>query len=356
VKITDEGGGGGEPIPPVAEVDEDFSSVGNNQNINLDGWTNILTAGNRLWQGKHYQSERYAQATGYNSGLTEMVTWLITPPVVNTAGDKKMSFRSAMAFWEHSGEPLQVLASTDYDGTNFETASWIEMSANIANSGSGDNNWVESGVVDLSAQVGNVAVAFVYTGSGTESTSIRIDDVRISDDLSGGITVTLLEENFGSTLGDFTIVNLSGDQEWEWADFDGGCAKMTGYDNGSANPNQDWLISPGMDFSNITNATLNLREAVNFISNQWENVVVLMSSDYEGSGDPSSDGTWTELTLPSRPPGNNWDFEDSGDIDISAFDGESEVYVAFRYLSQDTNASTWEISTVKVTGKSSLPK
>jgi hypothetical protein len=337
-------------------VDEDFSSVAEFQDIDLNGWTNVLTAGNRLWQGKHYQNERYAQATGYNSGLDEMVTWLITPPVINTAGDKKLSFLTAMAFWEHSGEPLAVMASTNYDGTNFQTATWTDLEANIANSGSGDNNWVESGAVDLSSFVGNVSVAFVYTGSGTESTSIRIDDVVISDDLGGGgETKTLLDEQFDNSLGSFTAYDIEGDQEWEWADFDSGCSKMTGYANNTRFPNQDWLISPGMDLSDINNTTMRMREAVNFVYGEWDNVVVLVSTDYEGIGDPTTNGTWQEIIIPNRPPGNNWDFVDSGSVDLSEYDGESEVYIAFRYTSTSDNACTWEVSSIVVEGKTRLP-
>ena len=93
------GGGGGDPIDPVAEVNENFDSVENYTDVNLTGWTNIKVAGDRRWQGKTYQSEKYAQATGYNSGLSNMETWLITPPVINTNGDKELSFKTANYFF-----------------------------------------------------------------------------------------------------------------------------------------------------------------------------------------------------------------------------------------------------------------
>jgi hypothetical protein len=205
--------------------------------------------------------------------------------------------------------------------------------------------------------VGNVAIAFVYSGSDTESTSMRIDDVLISDDLGGGggETKVILEEAFDGNLGNFSGYSVNGDQVWEWANFDGGCAKMTGYVNDTRYPNEDWMISPGMDLSNIVNTTMSIREAVNFIFGEWEYVEVLVSADYEGAGDPSQNGNWDVITLNSRPPGNTWDFEDSGDIDLSDYDGESEVYVAFRYISTSDNACTWEISNVKIEGETTLP-
>ncbi|MDO8897304.1 MAG: hypothetical protein Q7V19_06610, partial [Bacteroidales bacterium] len=63
---------------------------------------------------------------------------------------------------------------------------------------------------------------------------------------------------------------------------------------------------------------------------------------------PSTQGTWTELQIPNRPAGTNWTFVDSGDINIGAYDGQGAVYIAFRYRSTGTVASSWEISKVEV--------
>ena len=41
--------------------------------------------------------------------------------------------------------------------------------------------FIESGNISLSGFAGNVAIAFKYKGSDTESTSIQIDDVVITD-------------------------------------------------------------------------------------------------------------------------------------------------------------------------------
>jgi hypothetical protein len=39
---------------------------------------------------------------------------------------------------------------------------------------------------------------------------------------------------------------------------------------------------------------------------------------------------------------------DSGDLDISTYDGQASVYVAFRYRSNSGNAAAWEVSVVEV--------
>lgn len=484
------GGGGGEPVDLV---NENFSGVTENSDINFSGWTNIAEAGTRRWQGKIYQGDGYAQASGYNSNLSSMVTWLITP---NVKMDQKkyLRFRTAKAYWEHGSEiPMTVMVSSNFDGTNVATASWTPITATIAGQSDADNTWVPSGDIDLSAFMAEekIAVAFKYTGSGTLSTSMRVDDVYIGTEQGGGgggggnggtiddpftveeaiaqqnatpyvtgwvtgyivgsvksgITsvasnddihwaapftlatnvliasapnvndytqcvfvnmpagsdfrsqVNLMDnpgnlgkvlkatgtlrtyfgaaglrdnpgtaadfvlegsgggggggnaiftENFDSNTGTFSHYSVEGDQVWGWGNFDGGCAVMSGFVNPNRFPNDDWLISPAINLSANTGSVMNIRQAVNYVSSQWEFIQVMISSDYDGNSNPTTQGTWTELTIPNRPSGSNWTFVDSGDIDISAYDGQASVYVAFRYRSSSTVASTWEVSKVEI--------
>src|SRR6056297_58634 len=125
------------------------------------------------------------------------------------------------------------------------------------------------------------------------------------------------EEDFTSDLGTFTAFNVHGAQVWEWADYDNGCAYMSGYDEVSV-PNEDWLVSPAIDLSGRTNVTLVIREAINYITSQ-DDMKVLVSTNYDGTSDPTMQGTWTELSGFNRPSGNSWDFISSGDIDLSTY-------------------------------------
>ena len=340
------GGTGGEPIDPVAEVNEAFNSVNDYEDVNLEGWTNVIVEGTRKWQGKTFSSNKYAQSTGYNSGLASMETWLITPPVINTSGDKKLNFISAMAYWEHSGEPFTLLASTDFDGSNFETATWTELSANLPTSGSGNYTWVESGEVSLANFVGNVAIAFKYVGSDTESTSIQIDDVTINTEGGGG-GGSILSENFNSGWGGFETISLEGAQVWDRDNTYGPdftpCAKMSGFD-GSAFANEDWLISPTMDLTDYASVIFTFETGMNYTGNPLE---VKISTDYNGGGDPTT-ATWTDLSATMSSGG--WSWVGSGDIDISSFIGSS-VYVAFRFTSNSTESATWEVDNILITGE-----
>ena len=169
----------------------------------------------------------------------------------------------------------------------------------------------------------------------------------VEPDVSAPEEIIAFEYEFESSLGDFTTVNVLGDQDWYSSGYQGqGYAKMSGY-SGGAQPNEDWLISPAIDLTGLTGCVLIVNQAINYIGDQWDQVAILVSTDYD-SGDPNT-ATWTEVDVPNLPAGNNWDFVESGNIDVSAFDGQV-VKVAFKYISSDSNASTWEVNKVTVKG------
>ena len=143
----------------------------------------------------------------------------------------------------------------------------------------------------------------------------------------------------------FTDHNIIGNQQWYWAHFDGGCVVINGFVGGSALANENWLISPAIDLGDRQGVTLEIREAINFITSHHD-MQVLIAADYEG-GDPNQDGTWVVFDNFSRPPGNSWNFYDSGAIDISQFDGQT-IHIAFKYTSTTSGAAAWEISEVRL--------
>jgi len=80
-------------------------------------------------------------------------------------------------------------------------------------------------------------------------------------DGSGIVPVTgFFTEEFATTLGQFTGTSVTGDQVWEWASFDGGCAKMSGYANTVNNANEDWLISSQISLTGLTGVKISSRK------------------------------------------------------------------------------------------------
>lgn len=154
------------------------------------------------------------------------------------------------------------------------------------------------------------------------------------------------DENFTTTLGSFTPFSITGAQVWTWDFYDGGCAVMSGYE-GSNFANNDWLVSPEIDLTSRLNVNLSIREAINYFTN-YNDMKVLISTDYDGVSLPTESGNWTQLTGFSRPAGNSWTFFDSGYIDISEYDGQ-KIYIGLQYTSTTSNGATWEVGRISLT-------
>ena len=350
----DGGSGGGEPVDPVDFVNEDFSAAVDYSDISFEGWTNVVVQGDRKWQGKAFNSDKYTQASGYNSGLAAMETWLITPPVKNIS-EKVLSLKTAKSFWAHgTDKPLTIFISTDFVGDNFETAIWEELDVTIATESSSDNAWIESGDVDLSAYSGNAAIAFKYVGSDAESTSFRLDDIVI--DVSGGgggeITpVDAIDENFDDAVNysdiDFegwTNINVEGDRKWQGKEYESDkYTQASGHNSGLAIM-ETWLITPPI--TNIENKVLSLKTAKAFWSHLSNDpLVVMVSEDFVGTNFGTA--TWTEIdiTIAVESDGDHaW--ISSGDYPLSAFSGNAAI--AFKYLGSDTEKTSYRLDDILV--------
>ena len=164
---------------------------------------------------------------------------------------------------------------------------------------------------------------------------------------------TVFKQAFTTDLGVFNAISVTGAQTWSFSKYNlDTYAKISGYSGGNKD-NEDWLISPQIDLAGYSSATVNFTQAAKFVNSQWTQLSILVSSNYDGVN-PSA-ATWTQLTVPTLPTGNDYVFVNSGNIDISSFDGK-KIYVAFRYVSSTTNAATWEIKDVEVKGKKAVNK
>lgn len=141
------------------------------------------------------------------------------------------------------------------------------------------------------------------------------------------------------TLLDYEAVSVSGDQVWEGSNYG---AKMTGFDSGNRNPNEDWLISSDIDLSSFPNATLETTQIFNY--GDPSGFTVLVSTDYTGD---ISAATWDVIQLTNVPDGTSWDEVLSEAYSLSDYNGET-INIAFKYISTDSNAGTYEIVDVSL--------
>ena len=151
------------------------------------------------------------------------------------------------------------------------------------------------------------------------------------------------EEGFNGSLGAWETINVSGANTWFADDYrDDQYAKASGFIWPDALAHENWLISPEIDLSNQTNATLEIRQAINKGSVDLLDVVI--STDYTGD---HTAATWDVLDLQNTPDGTSWTFLVNDPYALTAYEGET-IHIAFRYISTDGDAATWEVDNVVI--------
>ncbi len=169
------------------------------------------------------------------------------------------------------------------------------------------------------------------------------EDFELEDGGGSGGEDYLFVEDFKKDFGTFSTYSVAGDQVWEWADFDGGCTKMTGFVDGTHYVNEDWLISPQISLSGQTGVKMSFREAINHITS-YNDLKVLISTNYSGSGNPNT-ATWNEISGFTRAAGNSWTFFETNEVSLAAYEGQN-IYIAFKYNCSSSASSTWEVGKV----------
>lgn len=171
------GGGGGSGGGSDDNLNLDFENLSDFDNVEVEGWRNIATAGDRLWQKRSFDGNGYAELKAYQDTNPTTEAWLVSP-AINTGETGALSFLSSMAFYAHDG--LEVLYSTDFSG-DVNSANWQTISTVLATASDGDYTWVESGNIDLTQLGTEVTVAFKYQGTAAaNTTTYRLDDIVIN--------------------------------------------------------------------------------------------------------------------------------------------------------------------------------
>lgn len=185
---------------------------------------------------------------------------------------------------------------------------------------------------------------YPYTNSGS-NIDYKTDGTAPEDSANIPNIIIINSENFDENWGEWTTISVIGNQEWSRDTIHGvgntPCAKMSGYEQGDNHTNQDWLISPALNFSIYENVTLLFKTASNYSGPALE---VKISTDYDGTSDPNT-ATWTDLNAELSSGG--WTWTPSGNVDVSSFNSEN-VYIAFKYTSTDDEAATWEVDDIQI--------
>lgn len=158
----------------------------------------------------------------------------------------------------------------------------------------------------------------------------------------GGETV-ILDESFATGQGAFTIEDKKlpegGTYVWKHDTYkDDNYMKASAFIE-SAKESESWLVSPAIDLSQATTATLTFDHTHKFIGTPVENFISLWVTE-------TSAENWQQLTIDKYGTNNDYTFV-TPSIDLSAYAGKT-IKFAFKYISTNSAAGTWEIKNVKV--------
>ena len=188
----------GEPLPFMEEFES--CAEGGSKEVPPEGWTEEVVQqnaeGSAVWkciaEGRAQQGiEANAFVPGSEDNINSEV-WLISPridlidatsPTLNFDVDRR--FDPTDNFTE---DHYDIRISTDYNGLNFESATWERFQAGydaMTDNDPGADGATNTGDLDLSAYTGKViAIAFVYRAGAPgsfDATILRIGNVSVTD-------------------------------------------------------------------------------------------------------------------------------------------------------------------------------
>lgn len=228
-------------------------------------------------------------------------------------------------------ETAEVTVYKDAACTTEETE-WITANLNA------DQTAVEYLVYENTTSEARTAYIKIYAlgPDANEATAI----VTVTQAKAVALTAYPYSESFAESQGNFTIDNVSLPSEltyvWQHSTYNNeGYMKASAFKSSTNYAAESWLISPVVDMSSAVNPVLSFMTVARFGSN--ENLTLWARE---------KGGNWAQLSFSNYGTGNDWNFV-SNTVDLSAYAGKT-LQFAYKYVSTDTGASTWEIKNVEV--------
>ncbi|MDE5551948.1 MAG: DUF5017 domain-containing protein, partial [Muribaculaceae bacterium] len=120
---------------------------------------------------------------------------------------------------------------------------------------------------------------------------------------------------------------------WKWND-SSGYLYASGYSNMTYHTAESYAISPLIDLTQVSEATLTFDHSAKFQTNLLQDCKLVVR-EWGATN-------WNELTIPTWPPSGVWTWTNSGEIDLKDYVGKA-IEIGFKYVSTDSAADTWEI-------------
>lgn len=289
-------------------------------------------------------SRGYIGITGYVNSVNQAnEDWLVSPVIdLTSIAAANLSFDYVMHRGNFSTD-ASVWVSENYSNDSLPaSATWVELKTNII-SDPGNYVFSNSGELSLTAFAGEkIRVAIRFLSSATNSGTLELKNFLVKKGEAAIEEKVLFSDYLASSIGTFTQQSVTGAQIWA---FSGSysCMVASGYANGVRNANEDWLISPEIDLTNVTSAYCSFEHSGQYFGNATSEATLWVSDNYS-AGLPST-ATWTQVTILNYF--TSFTFVSTGKLDLNSFAGK-KIHVAMKYISTTAVAGTWELRNFKV--------
>lgn len=350
------GGGNEKPeLPEGMYLDQSFAT-------SLGDFTSVSASGTLSWVNDFSS----AMITGYKDfdgdGKKENqagVTYLVGPEVdLTTATKAYITIEHAINYERGDiNDNNSVLISKDYNG-DVNTATWEILKYDTE--GMGNNfTFVTKSVNIPAAYIGSkVVIALRHTcnesfSSTWEVKSLSIQEGEVEESGNPGGDPELpegvfLDQNFASSLGNFTSISTSGELKW-YNDFSS--AMITGYQDFDGDGKKEnragvtYLVSPEINITGTDKAHIEINQAVNYEKGDVnQNNSILISKNYNGN--PAT-ATWELLEYDTEGLNTSFTFKNKV-VNIPAAYIGSKVVIALRHTCNESFSSTWEVKSLSV--------
>jgi hypothetical protein len=198
------------PLGSITLLNENFETQTANSTVpyvpvTITDWQNNSEVGAKKFDARIFNSNKYANLSGFGTNNGDIKTWLVTKGInLDATINETLTFETKQDFYMSSttggGFPvpsdLQILISNNYTGIGNPWASevtWTDVTAQATLSpGSTTSNYptlfTASGAINLSSYSGTIYIAFKYSGfdntattavPGDKTSAWEIDNIKV---------------------------------------------------------------------------------------------------------------------------------------------------------------------------------
>ncbi len=279
------------------------------------------------FNGKVVALDGYFLSVSQSSGAFKFINLVVTS--VKEAGDVKFP---SFAFAKSSDKVADDVTEYSLGFTSSDCTWTLAASEGVTldkNTGTGD------GTVKMTFAANTTDADITYTVTATaEGVPAKTFTLTHAKPIVAKI---IYSETFEESAGEFTIEGdkIAEDKE-VWFHDSYGYMKATAYISGTRYASESICVSPVVDLTSETGAYISFEHTGRYFNNMSSEATFCVREE---------NGEWVSIAIPNYMTGNDWNFVNSGEINLSSYVGK-KIQFGFKYTSTTTDAPTWEVKNI----------